>query len=269
MQRLKILFLGFITLLITSIGMLYFFQERLLFRSTKLPQDYSYHFDTDFQELFLTAADGAALNGIHFKQPNPKGILLYCHGNAGALDTWGKWAEELSNRYNYDVVVWDYRGYGKSLGKRRPERMLDDGMLFYEYCKSHFKETDMVLFGRSLGGFFATHLAVKNNPLKVILESTPTSILGIAEEQYPFLPSRLLLKYQFQNDKNIERITNASTYFIHGTHDDLVPYDHQKKLYKLSEAKVKKAFAIDEANHNDLVAFDTYFKVLDEIFEKL
>lgn len=248
--------------------MLYFFQERLLFRSTKLPEAYSYHFDTDFEELFLTAGDGAVLNGIHFKQENPKGMLLYCHGNAGALDTWGKWAEELSNRYNYDVVVWDYRGYGKSRGNRRPQSMLDDGMLFYEYCESHFKEKDMVLFGRSLGGFFATHLAVKKEPQKLILESTPTSVLEVAQEQYPILPARLLLRYRFQNHRHIKSIKNSSTYFIHGTEDELVPYEHMNRLYELSEAPFKKAFSIDKGGHNDLVGFETYFQALDKIFEK-
>ena len=268
MQRLKVLCLGFITLLIASIGMLYFFQERLLFRSVKLPQDYVYQFTTTYEELFLTAADGAVLNGLHFKQPEPKGVILYCHGNAGALDAWGKWAEELSNRYNYDVVVWDYRGYGKSIGKRRQALMLADGVLFYDYCKSHVKEKNIIIFGRSLGGFFATHLAVGRQPQKLILESTPTSVLDVAQESYPLLPTKLFLKYRFQNHRNIERIKNSSTYFIHGTDDDLVPYEHQNTLYKLSSTKFKKAFSIEQANHNNLVEFESYFQALDEIFEE-
>ncbi|WP_339704857.1 alpha/beta hydrolase [uncultured Kriegella sp.] len=268
MQKLKVVRLGFITLLIALTGMLYFFQERLLFRSVRLPQDYAYQFTTSYEELFLTATDGAVLNGLHFKQPKPKGVILYCHGNAGALDVWGKWAQELSNRYNYDVVVWDYRGYGKSIGKRRQALMLADGVLFYDYCKGHFKEKNIIVFGRSLGGFFATHLAVARQPHKLILESTPTSVLDVAHEQYPLLPTKLLLKFPFQNHRNIELIKNSSTYIIHGKEDDLVPYEHQNTLYRLSAAKFKKAFSIEQANHNNLAEFESYFQALDEIFEK-
>lgn len=99
--------------------MFYFFQEKLIFYSSTLPQEYEYSFKTEFEELFLKAEDGAILNGLHFKAKNPKGVIIYNHGNAGELDTWGQWGELLVNRYSYDVVVWDYRGYGKSTGKRR------------------------------------------------------------------------------------------------------------------------------------------------------
>jgi len=171
------------------IGMLYFFQERLIFYSSALTQEYKYTFQTEFQELFLTAEDGAVLNGLHFKAKNPKGVLLYNHGNAGELDAWGTWGELLVDRYSYDVVLWDYRGYGKSTGKRRQQLMLDDGLLFYDYCKKEFSEDSIRVYGRSMGGFFATHITKGNSPAQLILESTPTSLLEIAQKTYPLIPS--------------------------------------------------------------------------------
>lgn len=257
------------TILLTVIvilGMLYFFQEKLIFRSSVLPQNHVYTFKSDFEELFLRADDGALLNGLHFKQKNPKGVILYCHGNAGALDNWGHWAEELSNRYQYDVVIWDYRGYGKSTGKRRQSLMLEDGLLFYDYGKMQFPEEEIIVFGRSLGGFFATHITMKTSPVKLILESTPTSLLEIATKEYPFLPSRQLLKFRFQNDENILKI-NIPTYIIHGTDDMLVPYENGEQLFKRSKAKTKKLYAIVGGGHNNLNSFrEAYFEALDEIF---
>lgn len=247
--------------------MLYFFQEKLIFRSSELPQDYEFQFVTDFEELSMEAEDGAVLNGLHFKQSNPKGVILYNHGNAGELNEWGKWGEVLSNRYNYDVVIWDYRGYGKSTGKRRQKLMLDDGFLFYKYCKEKFPEKEITIFGRSLGGFFATHLAKEGKSSKLVLESTPLSILKIAQKEYPFLPSKYLLKFKFQNDENIAQI-DIPTYFIHGTSDGLIPFDNGEELFKLSEAKIKKFYAVDGGDHNNLSSFEeSYFGALNEILE--
>lgn len=245
--------------------MLYFFQEKLIFHSNELPQDYEFQFTTNFEEIFLEAEDGALLNGLHFKQSNPKGVILYTHGNAGELNEWGKWAELLSNRYGYDVVIWDYRGYGKSTGKRRQKLMLEDGFLFYEYCNEKFHEKEITVFGRSLGGFFATHVAKQNAASKLLLESTPISLLKIAQNEYPLLPSKQLLKFRFQNDENIPKI-DIPTYFIHGTSDGLIPFDHGEELFKLSRAKIKQFYTIEGGDHNNLSSFEeAYFGALDEI----
>lgn len=259
-------FLKFLVIpLIVIVTMLYFFQEKLIFHSNEIPQDYVYQFKSNFEELFLTSKDGAVLNGLHFKQSNPKGIILYSHGNAGALDDWGNWAQELSNRYEYDVVIWDYRGYGKSMGKRRQKLMLDDGFLFYEYCKEQFPEEEITVFGRSLGGFFATHIIKNRNAGKLLLESTPMSLLKIAQKEYPFLPSKYLLKYRFQNNENIGQI-DVPTHIIHGTSDGLIPFENGEELFKLSRAKIKKFYPIDGGDHNNLSSFEeAYFGALDEI----
>lgn len=248
--------------------MIYFLQEKLIFYSKTLPREYVYPFERDFEEFFLTAEDGAVLNGLHFKVNDPKGIILYNHGNAGELDSWGGWAEMLSGRYHYDVVVWDYRGYGKSTGKRRTLAMLNDGLLFYDYCHQRFPEEAITVFGRSLGGFFATHIVKNRNPERLILESTPTSLLEVAERSYPFLPAKWLLKFRFQNTGNMPQITTP-TYVIHGTADHLVPFEHGKRLYGLSRAVPRRFFAIEDADHNDLSHFGkSYFGALDNILNR-
>lgn len=267
MKKARRFFKVLLTLIALTITMLYFFQEKLIFYSSTLPQDFQFQFDSEFEELFLTASDGAVLNGLHFKAKNPKGVILYNHGNAGELDSWGKWGELLSNRYSYDVVIWDYRGYGKSTGKRRQQLMLDDGLLFYNYCKNLFKEDLITVYGRSLGGFFATHITKQTEPKQLVLESTPVSLLEVANEAYPFLPSNLLLKFRFQNIENIAQISEP-TYLIHGTDDNLIPFTHGQRLYRLSKADRKQFFSIEGGNHNDLSNFeDSYFSALDTVFQ--
>ena len=248
--------------------MIYFLQEKLIFYSSVLPQDFQYQFKTEFEELFLTAKDGAVLNGLHFKAKNPKGIILYNHGNTGELDTWGSWAELLVDRYPYDVVMWDYRGFGKSTGKRRQQVMLDDGLLFYNYCKSFFNEDLITVFGRSLGGFFATHITKQTRPKQLILESTATSLLELAKELYPLIPAKWLLKFRFQNIENVSQIS-VPTYIIHGTDDYLIPFEQGQRLFELSKTDTKRFFPIQGGDHNDLSsAFDgPYFSSLDTIFQ--
>ncbi|MRH99563.1 alpha/beta fold hydrolase [Kriegella sp. EG-1] len=266
MRWLKRLLRSLLILFILIVGILYFFQEKLIFNSSELASDYKYQFTTKHEELFLKAKDGAILNGLHFKQEKPKGIIIYCHGNTGQIDVWGKWGEELSNRYGYDVVVWDYRGFGKSIGKRRQQRMLDDGLLFYEYSREYFNDDQIVTYGRSLGGFFATHIVKKNNKGRLVLESTPLSLLKIAQQKYPFLPSKYLLKYRFQNNQNIKKIT-VPTFIIHGTSDELIPYENGEVLFNLSSATTKKLYTIEGGDHNNLSEFEqVYYGALDSIF---
>lgn len=266
MKWIKRLFIAFILFFIFAVLFMFSFQEQLIFRSEVLPADYQYQFSTDFEELSLTADDGAVLNGLHFKQPNAKGVILYFHGNAQTLAYWGTWAETLAKRYQKDVVILDYRGYGKSIGKRKFKAMLDDGLLFYEYCKTKFSEEQITIFGRSLGGAFASHTAKHTNPKNLILESTFTSVEAIANKRYWFLPVRWLLKFPFQSVKNVQSIT-VPTYFIHGTKDRVVPYEFSQVLYKKSASADKQLFTIENGFHNDLTTFENYFEALDAILK--
>ena len=147
--------------------MLTLIQEKFIFLPTQLPEEYSYSFDNEFEEFFLTNPDGARLNALHFKTNKPKGVILYFHGNAGDLSRWG----EIANRFldfEYDVIVMDYRGYGKSTGKRSESSLFEDAQLFYEHTAKLFSKDDIVVYGRSLGCSIATHVASQNEIKKSI-----------------------------------------------------------------------------------------------------
>lgn len=244
--------------------MITYFQEKLIFLSDELSHNYQFDFKTNFKELFLKADDGAVLHGIHFMQEASKGIILYFHGNKAGADYWGHWGEQIAAKYKHDVVVLDYRGYGKSRGARSLKRMLADSLLFYTYCQQFFTEDKIILFGRSLGGAFASHTALSTSPKKLILESTFTEILEVAQTKFWWLPVSILLKYPFQNKKNIQHIPHE-THIIHGTNDSLVKYEHGLELYKLSKSSNKKLHSIEGAGHNDLPHHDIYFKTLEDI----
>ena len=98
-------------------AVIYFFQEKFIFKPEKLKQDFQFKYDIPFEEYFFDSAPGVRINGLHFYREDPKGLILYFHGNSRSIKGWAKYARDFY-RYDYDVVLVDYRGFGKSTGKR-------------------------------------------------------------------------------------------------------------------------------------------------------
>jgi uncharacterized protein len=249
-------------------ALLAFFQEQFIFFPSKLPQEYAYTFDTPFEELFLESPDGASLNALHFKAKNPKGIILYFHGNAGDLSRWGEITQGFT-KYNYDLLVMDYRTYGKSTGKLSEENLYNDAQLFYDFVKDRFPENEIVLYGRSLGSAFATRLAAENNPKMLILESPFYNLKSVAKSRFPIIPVGLLIRYHFENNKYIKEV-DCKTVIFHGTNDNVVPYQSGKKLYTAAAPQNgKQLVTIPGGGHNDLARFETYQKVIEAVLTDL
>ncbi|MEE9363803.1 MAG: alpha/beta hydrolase [Cellulophaga sp.] len=265
MQKLKkiVSYLFLFSALLTI--MLYLFQEKLIFLPTKLPQEYTYSFSQDFSEFNLNTEDGATLNALHFKQENPKGVLLYFHGNAGDLSRWGEITTFFVEK-QYDVIVMDYRTYGKSTGELSEKLLHKDAQLFYEYTLKHYSESEISIYGRSLGTGIATKLASDNNPKQLILETPFSSLIDVAKERFPFLPINWLLKYKLKSEEYIERISCPITIF-HGTEDSVVSYDLGLRLYNAIPGENKKMYTIEKGNHNNLIQFDTYRNGIDAILK--
>ena len=237
--------------------MLYFLQERLIFLPSRLAKGYEYSFNHDFSEFNLTADDGAQLNALHFKVPQSKGIILYFHGNAGNLSRWGEIARVISSAYQYDVVIMDYRTYGKSTGKLSEAALYQDGQLFYNYILEQNPEKEIILYGRSLGTGIATRLAAQNEPAKLILETPYYSLLDIGQRRFPFLPVKWFLKYQFKSFEYVNDISCPVAIF-HGTKDEIIPVDSGKMLYQSIPGKHKQFFLVDGGRHNNLSEFVEY-----------
>ena len=101
---------------------LYLAQERLIFPASRLPPDYKFNFDQPFKEIQV-AVPGASLNALHITQTAPRGLLFFLHGNAGDLSTWTT-GIDFYRKVNYDLFIFDYRGYGKSTGRIESEAQL-------------------------------------------------------------------------------------------------------------------------------------------------
>jgi len=244
-------------------SILYFLQEKMLFLPTVLEQDYTFEFTQPFEELFLKTDKGAVINAIHFKVENSKGVILYFHGNAGDLSRWGLLAEYFVEK-QYDVLIIDYRTYGKSIGKLSEKALYSDAEYCYNYLKERYKEDNIILYGRSLGTGIATYLASKTKPKQLILETPYYSITDVAKSRFPMFPVEQLLKYKLPTHQYIQQVSCPITIF-HGTEDLIVPYKSAEKLYKVSPKALTTFITIEKGAHNNLIEFDLYHSQIKKI----
>ncbi len=266
MKRLKNAAIGFLVFYLLICTAMFLFQEKLIFLPSKLPQEYVYNFERPYHELFIDTPDGARLNALHFPVNNSKGIILYFHGNAGDLSRWGE-VVAYFEQFHYDVLVMDYRTYGKSTGKIDEILLYKDAELFYSQAMEYFPEDRIVVYGRSLGTTFATHVASLNSPSQLILESPFYSLKSVAKERYWFLPVKPLLKYTFPTYDKLKEV-GCNVTLLHGTNDRVVPFSNSERLQKTLPKEQIKLIPIPEGSHNDLVNFSEYQKGIRELLTK-
>lgn len=240
----------------------YFFQERFIFKPEKLSQDFKYEYDVPFKELFFDVEEGVQINGLHFYVPKPEGLVLYFHGNSRSIKGWAKYAKDFL-RYGYDVVLVDYRGFGKSTGKRGEKAMLNDMQFVYDTLAMGYHENHLLVYGRSLGSGFAAKIASDNKPRYLILDAPYFSFKKAVERFLPFLPMRWVLRFHIRTDKWLPKV-NCHTYIIHGTKDWLIPIRQSEKLQALSPRKIT-LIRIHGGGHNNLPLFPEYHNFIRDI----
>ena len=242
----------------------YFLQERFIFKPEKLKQDFQFKYDIPFREYFFDVEPGVRINGLHFFRDNPSGLILYFHGNTRSIKGWAKCAMDFY-RYNYDVVLVDYRGFGKSTGKRNEKEMLNDMQFVYDTLLKTYSEQHLIVYGRSIGSGFASKLASDNNPRYLILDAPYYSFLKVVERFLPILPVRYVLRYHLRTDRWLRKV-NCHTYIIHGTRDWLIPIRHSMRLQQINPEKVT-LIRIHGGGHNNLPKFDEYHNFVRDILK--
>ena len=245
---------------------IYFFQDYIVFKPEKLPSDFQFAYeDLDFEEYSLEIKRGVVINGLHFKAERPRGVVFYLKGNSKSIKGWGKFAVDFI-RNGYDVIMVDYRGFGKSTGRRTHKEIKEDLQLIYNKIKEKVPERFIVLYGRSLGSGFATKLASVNNPKLLILDAPYFSMSHIAGRYLPFMPVSWLLRFPIPTYKWIKYV-KCPIRIIHGTNDKLIPFSSSVKLSKINDKKLR-LYPIIGGGHNNLHNFESYHQYLDEIFHE-
>ena len=243
--------------------LLYFLQDYLMFKPEKLPADFQFYYENqETEEYNVETRDGAILNGLRFKAQNPKGIVFYLKGNSKSIKGWGKFAVDFT-RLGYDVLMVDYRGFGKSTGRRTQKAIKRDMQVIYNKIKEKVQEKYIILYGRSLGSGFAAKLASMNDPRMLILDAPYYSLSKVAKKFIPFMPLSLLVKFPMPTYKWL-RYVNCPIHIIHGTDDRLIPYKTSVKLSKIKPQNTTLHTVIG-GGHKNLNTFESYHKMLQDI----
>lgn len=251
------------TYLLVSI-LVYFLQDMILFRPEKLSKEFQFDYENlKFQEYLIDVKPGVTLSGMRFKAENPIGVVFYLKGNSRSIKGWGKFAIDFV-RYNYDVIMIDYRGFGKSTGIRSQEEIKKDLQLVYDKIKEKVEEKYIVLYGRSMGSGFATKLASANNPGMLILDAPYYSMSKTTGRYMPFMPMSILLKFPIPTYKWIKYV-KCPIHIIHGTSDTLIPFSSSIKLSKINSS-LTRLYPVISGGHNNLHNFESYHEILSQIF---
>lgn len=238
------------------VAFIYFYQEKLLFQPTRLGATHTFNLP-DVREVKVSVP-GATLSALHYKRPDPRGIIFFLHGNAGSLQNW------LTNtsfyeKANYDLFMLDYRGYGKSTGAiSSEEQLMNDIRISWESVSPQYDGKIKIIYGRSLGTALAAHLSIDTKPDLTVLVSPYYSMSEMAKIYYPWAPG-IILRYPLDTAKYVRSITNPILIF-HGDKDKLIPLEQSQRLEK--ENNLARLIIVHEAEHDNIHTFKSYSKEL-------
>lgn len=179
--------------------------------------------------------------------------VVYFHGNYRNIGNNLEHTFRL-HKLGYNVLLADYRGYGKSSGGKPNEtKVYEDAEAVWQYLLKvrGVPPSQAVIYGHSLGGAVAIELAVHHpEAAGLITDSTFASMQAMGEKDYGFLPIGLLLTQRFESLQKVPQL-KLPVLFIHGTWDKRVPYRMAEQLYA-SAPQPKQLLLIPGGEHNNV-----------------
>ena len=246
----------------------YALQKYIIFQPDSLATDYKFVFENSYKEFFIKTDDGATLNALLFQTDLPrKGLVIYFHGNADNLQRWGNFHSDFTSR-GYDILMPDFRGFGKSTGQPDELKFYEDAQLIYDWVFENFekyKKSEIIIYGRSLGCAIASNLATKVETQKIILETPFKNINDLMKTNGRIIFLPFDFKYNFPNDEHLVKIQKP-IYIFAGTKDFVVPNkstEQLKPLLKTSDQYIE----IEGGGHKNLSTFKQYQQALDSILQ--
>ncbi len=236
----------------------YVFQDKLIFQADALDQDYQFSFAQPYEEFFIATPDHHQINALWFKPAQPaKGLVIYFHGNADNLQRWGNYAVDIT-QLGYEVLMIDYRGYGKSSGTPNEQDLYEDAQLVWNWAKERMEHKKIIIYGRSLGSAIATHLAAEVQPDLLILETPFDELKNASLLRYLFYIKPL--RTTFATKEYLGKVKGKIIIF-HGTDDWVVNLSSPERLRPLLK-DTDEFIIIPEGGHRNLRDFVLYHTML-------
>jgi fermentation-respiration switch protein FrsA (DUF1100 family) len=224
------------------------------------------------EEAFLVAEDGVRIHAWLLPLAGARRVVLVCHGNAGNISHRLDRALGMQRRLGLSVLLFDYRGYGRSEGSPDEEGTYRDARAAYRYATEvkGVPPGAIVLFGESLGAAVAAQLALERPAGALILESAFTSIPDMARAAYPFLPPvGPLIRTRYDTLAKVPRLA-LPLLVLHGERDDIVPPAQGRRVFEAAGGP-KRFVTIPGAGHNDtyVAGGEAYWRALADFLESV
>ncbi|MCK4886629.1 MAG: alpha/beta hydrolase [Planctomycetes bacterium] len=253
--------IGAILFVYWAVGMiLYFMQSKFLYKPVKGVVYTPEELGIEFENVNLTADDGAETRGWYIPPQGNGYTILFCHGNGGnimhRLDT-----INLLSEMGLGFFIFDYRGYGDSKGKTTEAGTYLDAGAAYRWLNNQkqIPEHRIVVFGRSLGASVAAYLAGKVNCGGVVLENAFTSYIAMGQRIYPYMPVKWFAKFKYDTKKYLESVS-CPILFFHSKDDEVVPYEFGRELFESVECDKRFVDLFGKHNNSFLISLDIYKK---------
>jgi len=204
------------------------------------------------EDVYIETSDGVRLHGWYLPVADARGTVLFFHGNAGNLSDRYGWGQDLTT-LGVNVLMVDYRGYGKSEGSPSEEGLYADAEAAWLFLVNHrgVSPDRLVAYGISLGGAPACELAVRRPVAGLILQSTFSSARDMAGEMFPFLPVGPLVRTRFDTAQKIPNVS-APKLVVHSRDDEMIPYRMAERVYERAH-EPKRFVSYEGPGHNDLI----------------
>ena len=216
----------------------------------------------EFDDLYFHSTNNVTLHGWFINKGSEK-TIVWLHGNGGNISHRLLSLKHLYDNTEYNIFIFDYRGYGKSDGSVSESGSYQDSFSAMEFLNKTYsiQSNQLILFGKSLGCAIACEIAIKINPLALLLESPFTSARDMAKFKFPFLPGfEHLISDKFNTYTKINQI-NCPILFIHGDLDKTIPIKMGLTLYEKYQ-NTKLFIEAKNAGHHNIeeVLGINYFK---------
>ncbi len=205
----------------------------------------------EHEDVHFTSSDGTSLHGWYCPQADARFSILFCHGNGEDVSNLADELDFLRQNYQANVLAFDYRGYGHSQGRPFEAGVLADAEAAQRWLAQRTGQDlgQIVLWGRSLGGAVAVHLAAQHGAAALVLDRTFSSMVDVAASHYPWLPVRWVMRNRYLSSDKLPRYTGPLIQF-HGQPDEVVPYRFAQALFDSSRSPNKQFIASQSLSHN-------------------
>jgi fermentation-respiration switch protein FrsA (DUF1100 family) len=235
-----------------------FFENALVYHPTPAHVYWVKPPSPDVRDVVLTTAENEEIHAWWLPCPGSSGALLYLHGNAGNLSQRGPTVVQLRDTLDMSVLIIDYPGFGKSPGTPTEAGCYRAADAAYYWLTENqgIAPGEIVLFGKSLGGGVATHVASRTEHRALALVKTYTTLPDVAASIYPWIPVRLLMRNRFDS---LCRIADCRrpVFVAHGTTDEIIPFALGRRLFEAAN-EPKEFLALEKHGHNDAFPAEFY-----------